>query len=149
MHLEWSRKCLKVTRVENVYSRLQRRCLCEWSVSLQLYCWGGVCVSDLCRRIYIGVCRGGVCVSDLSPQFFGRFQRRCLSEWPVSPQFYWRLQRRCLCELPAAPHLYWRLQNVVQQCQVRMPYKSVQKACQVRVSFKSGKYVRASNKSVK
>ena len=26
---------------------------------------GGVCVTDLCRRSYIGVCRGGVCVRDL------------------------------------------------------------------------------------
>ena len=27
-------------------------------------------MSDLCRRIYFGVCRGGVCVSDLCRRFY-------------------------------------------------------------------------------
>ena len=92
--------------------RLQRTCLCEWSVPPQLYwrlqrsCRGGVCESDLWRRRVGKACQVRVsyksvkqeCRTRVSSKTCWRLQRTCLCEWAVSPQFYWRLQRRCLCE---------------------------------------------------
>ena len=66
--------------------RLQRRCLCESSVTPQLrdllyfgVCRGGVSVSHLWRCSYVGLCRGGVSVSDLCrPTYFGVCRSVCV-----------------------------------------------------------------------
>ena len=96
-----------------LYWRLQRRCLCEWSMSPQLY-W------RLQRRLrnwsvapqfYWRLQRRCLREWFVAPQVCWRLQRRCLCEWSVGPQFCWRLQRRCLCEWSVAPQVYWRLQR--------------------------------------
>ena len=62
--------------------RLQRCCLCEWSVSPELY-----------RRLQRSCQREW----SVSSQLFWRLQRSCQWEWSLSPQLYWCLQRRSLC----------------------------------------------------
>ena len=70
-------------------------------------------MSDLCPRRYFGVCRGGVSVSDLCRRNYigdiavisafaeevssGAVPKSCQVD-PSSPQLCWRLQRRCQCE---------------------------------------------------
>ena len=71
-------------------------CLCEWSVSQQLY-W---CLQRRCLWEW-----------SVSQQLYWRLQRRCLWEWSVAPPLYWCLQRRCLCEWSVWPQLYWCLQR--------------------------------------
>ena len=64
-------------------------------------------MSDLCRRSYIGVCRGGVCVNELSPRSYIGVCRGpvCVSD---------------LCQVRVSSS-----KSVVQECQVRVSYKSV------------------------
>ena len=87
MHLEWSRKYVQLTRDAPVKLAFSRRCLCDISVSPQLY-W---CLQRRCLDWSV------------SPQFYWCAHRRCLCEQSVSPQLYWRLQKRCLCEWSVAP----------------------------------------------
>ena len=102
-----------------LYCRLQKRCLCGRSVSVEVIpgvaiflafaeevsvrviCVIAVILAfaqeicDLCRRSFVGVCREGVCVIDL-----------------VAPQFYWRLRRRCLCDgCVLSSEFFWRLRR--------------------------------------
>ena len=60
-------------------------------------CRGGVCVSDLCRRRYFGVCRGDV--------------QECLGR--VSSQ---SVLQEC--------HIRVLCRSALQKCQVRVSYKS-------------------------
>ena len=84
--------------VAAVILSLQRRCLCEWSVSPQL-------------QVYWCLQRRCLCEWSVSPQLYWHLQRKCLCEWSVSPQLYWQLQRRCLCERSVSPQWYWHLQR--------------------------------------
>ena len=111
---------LKASQVDwlspQLYWRLQRRCLCEWSVSPQLY-W----------RLQ----RTCLCEWSVSPHLYSRFQRRCLCQGSVSPDV--SVPQECQERVSHKSVLQeCQARSVLQECLTRVSYKSVLQECQVR-----------------
>ena len=130
--LQWRlQRCLCERSVSpQLYGRLQRRCLYEWSVWPHLY-WrvqrGSVCVTDLWHRSCIGVCREGVCVSDLCRRSYTGV---CRGGVCVSDLYGCSFTGVCREEeVPVST------KSVSPECQVRLPPQD----CQLRVSYRSVK----------
>ena len=121
------RRCCVTDLCRRSYIDVCRGGVCVTDLCRCIYigvCRGRVCVSGLCRRSYIGVCRGRVCDSDLCRRSYIGVCRGRVCDGDLGRRSYFGVCRAAVCESDLCPRRVLS-KSVLQECQVRVSYKSV------------------------